>query len=150
MLKVIFFDDCFPFTRCPTPKGANSEHVTPVQIHQFTHVQQSRKFRTSAALWCSKTEFRSGALLRACCRRPSHRRCFFLGYCRFGFAAALLRGGASIDLRVAITAVAAGRCVERRKCALYTASVLGLRLLAHYILDLGYFSKVFYVLPLLL
>ena len=69
-------------------------------------------------LECSKTKFGSGALLRARCHGPRHRRCCWFGYCPLGWAAALLRGWRLECSGAAIT-VAAGRCCWSVKKLLY-------------------------------
>ena len=56
----------------------------------------------------SKTKFGSGALLRACCHRPSHRRCCWLGYCLFGWEAGLLLAlGVILELKSLLVAAGA-------------------------------------------
>ena len=81
-------------------------------------------------LECSKTKFGSGALLRARCHGPRHRRCCWFGYCPLGWAAALLRGwrlecSGGRNHCLWLLGAAAG---ASRSCS--TASGLALRLLA--------------------
>ena len=60
------------------------------------------------ALEWSKTKFGSGAVLRACCHRPSHRRCCWLGYCPFGWVAGLLLAlGVILELKSLLVAAGA-------------------------------------------
>ena len=120
----------------------------PITIHPCADMRDSAV--PQGPLECSKTKFGSGALLRARCHGPRHRRCCWFGYCPLGWAAALLRGwrlecSGGRNHCLWLLGAAAG---ASRSCS--TASGLALRLLAHYILDFVFFYEVLYVVLSLL